>query len=295
MITTRLRTVLLCLLALHWTRCAFAQDPAALNLKVVAVPPAEARTLTMTGDTSDVQLSDKFPFEGKLRLETVERRASMLSVQWGDGSSTSFPLNLSTVFSGSKVDVVFYRAPPIGTGSAGVSAACLQRSPTTVMGSFDLLFSCKNIALKIEADDPRLKWTEAHRIALTGWLNANDWLYLRVKPIGPYGYDPDLLTRLREAVMLVDERGYSPGTLKPLDLATVRNALARVAQEDIRLAGAIPELVAQRRYGEAEILNNFVSSRFEQIAAERGVRTVLGVNRDLLDANAKFIRSLGPS
>ena len=269
---------------------AQAQPAEPMKIRLDADPRGEVRSILLADDFGENELGNKVPVLIDINPETVERRNSVLSIAWSDGTQTSFPILISKVFGGKTVEFYFRKDDPSRSAGSDLAHQCRDVVPPTIRGMFQRLYHCRQIAMRHEYE--RNRYAVAHLRALAGWFDANLALYTRSKPLGPYGVDPLLLQRIREIIAMIDARTYRDDQFQPLRVSDVRDLIKLVNEEDIRLAGFVPILIGQGRLADAKDLNSFVRVRFDEIVKSLGVSSIHGVNGPLLQANDEYIRSL---
>jgi hypothetical protein len=151
------------------------------------------------------------------------------------------------------------------------------------------------MVIKLESSGP--KWTPDYCLALNGWFAANYALYKRVTPISQFGVDTDLLQRLNELIEEIDVRHYAETQFKPISVSYVRQLLNLTAIQNVRTAGAVPQLVSQGNITAAQTVNNFAISEYHRYAKSVNRSpgngfVVDGINENLLTNNANFLSNL---
>ena len=109
--------------------------------------------------------------------------------------------------------------------------------------------------------------------------------------MSPYGFDPELADRLREAIALVKDNKYRADKLSPMRVADFERALRELADEPVRAAGLVPQLIQDGQFATADRLNRLALDAFDAADAN-SVITSYGVNRNLLMGNQSLIDRL---
>ncbi|ESY17060.1 hypothetical protein X749_31370 [Mesorhizobium sp. LNJC391B00] len=221
----------------------------------------------------------------KVTLNDLARQYYNIVARWRDGTSSSFPIFLSSGFEGRTIQIQFEKAT---TGQPDASI-CLDERPSGVRDAFMNFFRCEQVAKS--AEQKFGKWTRVHRRALSGWFRANYYLYTRATP-SPYGLNTELVELLKEI-----DRDARPNIARdsgfaPLNVAEVRATLRLLEAEQIRLAGLVPRLVQNGALAEAKEINSMALDGYQKYQDAGGTGAVFGVNKRLLEANQKYINAL---
>jgi hypothetical protein len=266
---------------------AKSENGSSVSFLLKPEPASGATSVSITRDFGDEELAHKFPKTVPVAFTGPHER-TMLSVTWSDNSSSQFPVHLFVGLGSRPIYIGFFRDPPdeeSTTKCAGLSTT----TPSTIENMFRMFFVCRKAAIVVEKRGDT--WTHAHVSALDGWFRANYALYQRGKPLSPYGFDTDLLQRLKEAV----SSGYPEGKYSPLRFTDARKAIKEVDEEDIRAAGLIPAAVKNGQLDAARAINTRASKRLEELTGETGSSNIQGVTRDVLEGNASYLSTLGGS
>ena len=266
----------------------------AATVRVTVSPPDAAQQIKLSSPLADETLLD--PVAGPtndIQLpspngDLPDRRS--IFVKWSDGSQSDFPIVLTSALGSRRFDMYFVRPPgpsPLPT-LADVQRECNIARPTSIEAAFRAYYMCRNYALAVEQDS---RWFPIHRVAIAGWFIANYALYTRFPPLSPYGFDPELADRLREAIALVKDNKYRADKLSPMRVADFERALRELADEPVRAAGLVPQLIQDGQLATADRLNRLALDAFDAADAN-SVITSYGVNRDLLMGNQSLIDRL---
>lgn len=266
-------------------------QPAAMPMTIALEPSSEAKSLFYEGDGIGGPLElvppDQIgsqPLAVAIPMPAAPLSNGVLTVDWDDSSSSAFPIVLGAAFTAHSVYVkLFNRGIDETPKQSAVSKACTQIRPDTSDEAFEMFFACRAMALQLE--NAGKAWLKPHRTAMAGWLIANYFLYTRNPPVSPYGADPDLLSRLRDAIQQDDD---DPGRdWRPLRLPDARTLLQLVDDQTVRLAGQVPALIGIGDYAIAAEVNAAA------IAAFRPDQTgAYGLNEQLLLDNQVFLEQM---
>jgi hypothetical protein len=267
-----------------------AETSTRMKFRINVTTPEFAKSIVLEGSTGEREIERDGHGIGNVEAREMAWETSNIAVLWNDDTSTSFPVHISVIFAGlpNPIDLHFRRDETLTEVAPGATLRCVESAQSIVRELFQMLRECRRLTKKIEEiDNP---YTLLHRRALQGWLEASSLLYRKMSPmVGPYGVDRGLLDRVREVVRLVDVKHYSEESFRPLVVATARDLISLVDDEDIRLADYVTKLTDQRRWEDAKLLNDFVSARFAEVSRARGVSIIRGVNTKVLQDNDKFI------
>ena len=140
------------------------------------------------------------------------------------------------------------------------------------------------------------QWTTAHRSALNGWFMANYALYRRIRPVSPYGFDPDLAAKLQGIIDQIDtQHKYKDTDFFPLRIADVRQALDALNQEVIRSAEFVGPLISRGNLSAAASVNSAAEMRFEEMITNSTIQesaASFGINKELLGKNKAWLKTL---
>lgn len=262
-------------------RVTVSPADAAQQIKLSTPLADETLVDPVASPTSDIRL----PSPGG---ELPDRRS--IFVKWSDGSQTDFPIVLTSALGERLFDLYFIRPPmPSPVPSlTDVQRDCDIVRPASIEAAFRAYHLCRAYALSLESS---ARWHTIHRIAISGWFIANYALYTRFPPLSPYGFDPELADRLREAVALVKTNTYRADKLSPMRIADFERALREVDDEPVRAAGLVPALIQNGQFATADRLNRLALEAFDATDTSAVVASY-GVNRNLLIGNQSLIDRL---
>lgn len=268
---------------------------------IYAVDPGGASSVSLTLRGGERQLpipngpGDRA--QASVELPTVAASSDgALTVLWPEERSVSadLTLTLAMAMSGMTIEAYFFdRSLADAPTPEKVNQACLGPAPRSTRAAFNMLYTCREMALKLDAE-PHGHWDIPHRSAVQGWLVANKFLLENFGwdvdaggvPIGlsPYGADEELEKNLR--VMVDDERPSS--AWEPLRIADARQFLALIDDRALRLAGDVPRLIALRQYEVAAHIND---AAIEVLNARAGRGDNRRLTVQMLEAQGCFIKT----
>lgn len=277
---------LLSLTFLTFGHHAWGQSPGVATFIIKAEPAESVASIVQSTSVAEIDLGRGATTTVSVPLN--EERKVTFIVRWNDDTTSQFSVHTIAALASSNVQVVFRKEP---TGSESVNRCAITASEALSL-VFQSYFTCRAAALYAEKNSPQ--WSAVYRRAFHGWLQANYQLYTRVAPISPYGFDRDLVVKLREIVKKIDEDGYQESGFAPISLSVVRAALRLVNEEDVRMVGLVPDLVRRGQVGRALSVNEAARARFEELSARSGQTIFHGVSRETIQGNDQFIRGLIP-
>jgi hypothetical protein len=267
-----------------------AQPNTQMKLKIEAFPHDAVKSIVIGGDGDAGERELTLDVQGLTSVEVGETAwmRSTVTVRWNDDTSTSHPVHISVIFAGRPEPIYLYfrKDETQSVVAPGATLKCVDSPPTLVPELLRMQHECRRLTKKIEET---AKYTLFHKRTLTGWFEASSSLYRKSTPVGPYGVDPELLTRAREIVRMVDERRYAESAFQPFRVADARDLIKLVDDEDIHLAPYVTKLTELARWEDAKRLNDFITARFDELSRERDVPVIRGVNKNLLQENDKYI------
>jgi hypothetical protein len=264
-----------------------------VTLQVVADPADRAEALKLFGSEPGFReqlLHDDVPDGGVMASVDLPPGAveASLIVVWSDNRQTSFPLMLASSFANQVVEVhLLERASATRPTSQQVRRACDQSAPAGISPVFEMLFTCKGFALALE--EAGEDWDPDHRLAMSGWLVANYRLASLGNRVSPYGLDPDLRSRLEEALERGRRDGRGDDRWVPLRLADARALIELTDTRPIRMAGFVPDLLQQGAVREARNVN---AVALQTIQTLQPAGAIDGINERVLLENQILLDNL---
>lgn len=296
----RLAAALLLLATASLSSAATAQVMAPMT---VQVEPAEQtnKLFFEPNSSGPKQMADEAALAGgsveiEVPFDSPPFEEAVIRHEWRSGPPSSFPVFLSVTLPDPTfvklVQVVVNDTPKYSE----INGACL-RAADTLSRAFEMFFVCRAYALRLEQDGDSIQEAQkSYRAALEGWMKASYRLYVPAECtrrnrqdctlVTPYGVDPDLIQRLREAI----DRGLRAEDWKPLRIADAENLVRYVDQRAIQLAGLVPSLEQRGLVDEANAINESAIAALRTIGPNNDfsiTETVLLGNRTLLSAKSR--------
>lgn len=272
---------------------ATAANADSMTLRTLADPADRAGALKLFGGVSgflEEVLDDDVPIGGvsaQIDLPPAAAEASLIVV-WSNGRQTSFPILLSSSFANQTVEVhLLERAPANRPTSLEVRRTCEQTAPAGISPVFEMLFTCKGFALALE--DAGEEWDPDHRRALNGWLVANYRLLTLGSQVSPYGLDPDLRARLKEALDREEHERRGDRGWAPLRLIDAKTLIELTETRPVRMAGYVPDLVQTGAISEARAVNTLALETIRQLQPDVAID---GITERLLLDNQTYLENL---
>ena len=263
---------------------AVAQET--VPFKVVVTPNSDAKTLRVSGTSSDDEIADPFSPKGDLVNIPVDPSATsrQLFVTWADGAVAGFPIVATFSAQQRPEEVQINRAPDLSPTKDIVARECVSKALTNRVVAFSMFYTCQSLAMKLEAAD---KWSKVHFRAIDGWMIANDYLYKKSGGLS-LGIDDGLLGVLNE---ISEEVARKPNLdIGPLTLPEVNRVLDQGRNQQIKASAIVAQLVGKKQFQKALTANE---AALFYMTHQYAVASAVGVTRSQLEANDTWIKQIG--
>lgn len=272
------------------------QQDESVELMLFVEPSGSAKAIYLSDENGVEVSADVTAPQVTLQFTpgSVDSLPTQLTIQWDEDNSTTIPAYVFSPYAGRQIQLRIYRYGFTLADAARAEKLCFHTKPADARGAFRALFGCQEWVHLLEANGDGL--TKSMLRGLNGWFQGAYYLFTRVTPIkglglSPWGMQDDLVSRLRDVLAEVDGGRLSPSQVLPLRVDDLRQALKELDRWELKLYGAIPQLVAEKRWPEAERLNDRVFVAYKRLAGEDGSSAIDGVSRAGLEQNDQLIRA----